>query len=374
MKNAMDQEKLDSRSAHTIVKDYYFQDNYSVKCYSTERNDKDDFINNNIILSIESSDSSNSFISNRSKKAKRGYLRDDNFKASIFMFLSHSLYSIVNLIGKFIGFYYPEVENAITNLIRGIVLMALSVIYLKKKKVDFIKELDKPVKKLIILVIRCFFGAACNLIIFESFKYMRISSSFTIFNISPLFVSILAVIFLNGKITKLDIISFALCFISVCLIAKPFAFMRDSVDNEDTPFGVFLSLIAAVLSAIAIFSNRVISKDFHYIITIFGMGLCFFLQSAALIPFSKSGFSTINFNSFILAIILSTIFYYSFGFFVQAMNIGDPIKILPITYVSIVLNQFYNSFVFGQHTDYYDIIGMVTIITINILRTVKQRG
>lgn len=299
-------------------------------------------------------------------------IKDDNFNASIYMFFSYTLYSIVNLLGKFIGFYYPEVENSVTNLIRGLILIGLSHLNFHIKNFDYISEFKKPKRKLLFLFIRCFFGSLCNFLLFESFKHMRISSSFTIFNTSPIFVSLLSVIFLNGKFTKLDMISFIVCFFSVCLITKP-SFLIGVSDDGDSPFGIFLSIVSALLSSVAVFTNRVISKDFHFSISIYGIGICFFVQSAFILPFSENGFSTINFTCLLMAVILSCIFFYSMGFFVYSLNIGDPIKVLPITYIAIVLNQFYNTLIFKQYSDYYDYLGSFLIILINVLRTIIQK-
>ena len=297
---------------------------------------------------------------------------ENNLKASLYIFISYILYSIVNLLGKVIGFYYPLVENSITNLFRGIFVAIICHIYFVIEKIDLRKEFNKPYKKLLFLLIRCFFGALCNFILFESFKYMRISSSFTIFNTSPIFVSILTVIFLNGKFNSFDILTFIVCFLSVCMITKP-SFLFGSSDDADTNFGIFLSILSAIFSAVAVFTNKVISKDFNYIITIYVMALSFILISILVIPFTQYGFSTFTIYILILTLILSIIFYYSLGLFVQGINIGDPIKVLPITYVAIVMNLIYNTFIFKQACDWLDIIGSLLIIMINIIRTIYQK-
>jgi len=339
-------------SNFTVVNDCYFQN---------------DFLINSIEIKSEKS---LSLISSRNEE--KVHLQDDNFKASIFIFCSYFLYSIVNLLGKYIGYYYPEVENSTTNLIRGLILVLFSHITWYYQKFDYLSELKKPKIKLLLLFIRCFFGSLCNFLLFESFKHMRISSSFTIFNISPIFVSILSVIFLNGKFTYFDFFSFFICFFSVCLITKP-SFLIGVDDDGDTPLGIMISVISAILSAIAMFSNRVISKDFHYSISIYGMGIFFFFQSAFILPFTEKGFSSYNFTCFCISLVLSSIFFFSLGLFIHGLNIGDPIKVLPITYIAIVLNQFYNSLIFKQYSDFFDYLGSFLIIMINVLRTVMQK-
>ncbi len=310
---------------------------------------------------------------NITKNKKQNHLKEDNFKASIFMFIGYFLYSIVNLLGKIIGFYFPLVENSTTNLIRGFILMILCHMYFHMKKIDYISQLNKPKKKLFFLFIRCFTGALSNFILFESLKHMRISSTITIVHTSPIFVSILSFIFLKSKFTILDLITFIICFFSICLITKPSILLTGNQDDGDTPYGLFLSVNCSILSAIAIFTNKVISKDFDHLISIYGMGICYILQSAFILPFTEYGFSTLNFTCVLISIILSIIFFYCLVFIVISLNIGNPIKILPITYIGIVINQFYNSLIFHQFSDVYDYIGCFFIIVINILKTVIQK-
>jgi drug/metabolite transporter (DMT)-like permease len=333
-----------SRSAKvSVVGDFYFQNSYTIPL-NVEKND--DTLQD----------------------------RDNNFKASIYVFFSYFLYSIVNMIGKIIGFYYPLVENSATNLVRGIIVSLICHYYFNKLGIELRKQFNKPYKTLLTLFVRCFFGGLCNFLLFESFKYMRISSSFTIFNTSPIFASILSVIFISGEITLYDALAFLICFLSVCMISKPSFLFSSEEDDGDTPFGISLSIIAAFFSGIAVFANKLLSKDFHYTISVYGMAMAFITISVVILPFTEYGFTTFSFPVFCWAILLSIIFYYSFGLFVHAMNIGDPVKILPITYTAIVLNLLYNTFIFGQPCDFWDILGSFLIIAVNVLKTFAQRG
>jgi drug/metabolite transporter (DMT)-like permease len=307
-------------------------------------------------------------------KEPSNHIQDNNFKASLYVFCSSFLYSIVNLMGKVIGFYYPLVENSATNLVRGVVMCLICHYYFPKYGIELQKQFNKPLRTLLTLFVRCFFGGLCNFLLFESLKHMRISSSFTIFNTSPISATILSVIFIGGAITVFDALAFCICFMSVCMISKPSFLFGRADDDGDTPYGIFLSIIAAFLSGIAVFANKLLSKDFHFTISVYGMALSFIIISVIILPFTEYGLTTFSFEVFSWAVLLSVIFYYSLGLFVHAMNIGDPVKILPITYIAIVLNLLYNVFIFGQPCDFWDILGSFLIIAVNVLKTCAQRG
>jgi len=311
-------------------------------------------------------------LDNITNKIEFDHSTEDNYKACILTFLSSFLYSITNFLGKVMSVYYPEVENTSTNLIRGIIIIILSHAYFYQKNIDLNQQINKPKIKIFVLFWRTVTGALCNFLLFESLKYMRISSSFTIFNLAPIFTSILTVIFLGGNLRKIDIIAFIVCFFSVILITKPAFIFDASSTEEDHPLGIFFAFIAAGLSGIAVFLNKIIAKDFDVSFNVYGMGFAFAFVSLIINPFTNNGFSTLSFVPFLIAVILSVFFYFSVFIFFSALGIGDPIKILPINYIGIVLNMIYNFFIFGQSCDFLDIIGSCLIILINIYKTLHH--
>jgi drug/metabolite transporter (DMT)-like permease len=340
---------LSSNSKFSTVSDFYFETAGKHKLKSNKK-----IISNN--LNIDSSSN---------------LKLDLNFKASLIILLASILFSIVNLLGKVIGFYYSEVENSSTNLIRGLVMILICHIYFYKENIDVVKDLNKPKEKLLALFVRCFTSALCNYILFESFKYMRISTSITIFNINPIIVSILSVIILKSEFTKTDIASFLVCFMSVCMLTKPSFIFGMGLDEVDTNFGIFLSLSGAFFAGITIFMIKILSKDFQLFVTIYGIGICFCIQSLIALPFATNGLA-MTIVPFIYGVILSIVYFFSQTFFAYAVTIGNPIKILPITYVATVLNFAYSSLIFNQPCDNWDLIGSFFIIAVNIFKTIKQ--
>ena len=140
--------------------------------------------------------------------------------------------------------YYPEVNINACNFIRGLILFVFSLIYSYFQKIDLREEIrNKSNIAIIKLIIRCISGALCHILFFISLKYLRISSAYTIFCISPILVTILSWIFLNRKFTKNDIIALIICFGSLSLITKPeFLFGGEIHNDEDSMIGCIIAI------------------------------------------------------------------------------------------------------------------------------------
>lgn len=290
------------------------------------------------------------------------------------MLLSSFIQSFVNLITKVLLRDYPEIGTTTANFFRGLIMIIISLIYFRFRDIDIIHDLKKNYNKTKLLFFRCFFGASSHIFLYESNKYMRISSSAVIFSTYPIVASLISVLYLRAKISSFQIFTYVACFFSVILIAKP-AFIFPTNDKvEDTPFGIFLALISAILNGIGTLINKQIAFDFDVSLSTFGYGFLFCLDSMILGISAGNFLSGINIfdYSFFLIFLLSIFYFYSLIYFVLALNIGDPIKSLPFTYFGIVLNILYNFFLFGGKIDFLDILGSGTIITVNILNNIMQ--
>ena len=74
-----------------------------------------------------------------------------------------------------------------------------------------------------------------------------------------------------------------------------------------------------------------------------------------------------------LSIVLSVFFIGSVYAFIYSLIIGEPVKVLPITYIVVVWTLFLNVFVFKQGFDIFDAIGSIAIIVINVYITVTMK-
>ena len=71
---------------------------------------------------------------------------ENNFKASIAILFYAIIYSIATLIGKFLGMYYPEVENSATNLVRGFVVIVIAQMVFTYNNLSIKEELTRKPK------------------------------------------------------------------------------------------------------------------------------------------------------------------------------------------------------------------------------------
>ncbi len=356
-------------NSFTLVSDkYFYQNNYSEK--------------SNSLSSIELLVSKKIEKANLLEINKKENIDIDNLKGSIFIFISILIFSFNNLIGKILGLYLPEIENSVVNLIRGIIVLIICLFIVIQKNIQVTYLIfSKPKSKIFFLFLRCFAGSMANYLILESLKYLRVSSAFTIYNLAPIIAFVLSVFYLKIKFSNLDIFSFVICFFSLILITKPEFIFEYFINDflitnkgEDKIIGVIICLVAAISSGISIFINKMISKDFDDIIQILLFGLFFILESSIAIPFSKNGFSTFNLLGFFLAFLIGIFYFFHVTFFIRAIKISNPAKVLPVSYVGVVLTFIYNIFIFKQSCDFLDILGSSIIIFVNIYKICNQNN
>jgi len=356
-------------NSFTTVDDSYF---FKINSYQNSKSSSflcshKDFNDNNLFLI----DKTDNLQKNIYTSPQENHI--DNFKGSVLNFFSVFLFSLNNIIGKVLGYYYPEIENAVTNLIRGLTIGIISFIIIQRENFNLLKKLkSKSTKKLIILFFRCFTGSVANFFLLESLKYLRISSASTIFNLAPIIGTILSVVYLKSKFSHLDIFSFIICFFSLILITKPgFIF---NANNEDDPIGILICLIGASFAGSCIFLNKMIAKDFENIIITLILGILFIIESLMIIPFTKNGFSNYTFFAFTCAVLLAIFYFFHVSLFTMAIRISNPVKILPISYAGVVLTLLYNTFIFKQSCDFLDILGSVFIIFVNVFKICYQKN
>ena len=102
------------------------------------------------------------------------------------------------------------------------------------------------------------------------------------------------------------------------------------------------------------------------------MGVFFIIVSLFFLMISENGLRTMTFYSLFLASLMSVVFFASISCLAYSLSIGDPVKILPITYSGIVINSFYNVLIFHQSFDIFDFIGSFIIISVNVYNTLKK--
>lgn len=108
------------------------------------------------------------------------------------------------LMGFFIKLTYrnnPRLQGGDVLLVRSLIMFPAYYAYAKILRVDL---LDINVRCARVLFLRCLFGTISMTLMFVSIKMLPTSISFMIFNLNPVFVSVLAYFILKESTTRID--------------------------------------------------------------------------------------------------------------------------------------------------------------------------
>lgn len=108
------------------------------------------------------------------------------------------------LMGFFIKLTYrnnPALQGGDVLLVRSLIMFPAYYTYAKICRVNL---LDINVRCARVLFLRCLFGTISMTLMFVSIKMLPTSISFMIFNLNPVFVSVLAYFVLKESTTRID--------------------------------------------------------------------------------------------------------------------------------------------------------------------------
>jgi drug/metabolite transporter (DMT)-like permease len=367
-------------TSFTIIDDSYFPiDSFNNKNNKNNLNINNNNNNKSDLNYFTNSDNNFNIEKNiEEKNDNKTHIVKDNFKAALIMIMANVLFSITNLIGKTLGFYYPEVNILTANFIRGLVLVIFSHFYFLYANIDIKKEIfnGRSKFKIFMLFLRSLCGCSGQIFLFLAFSQMRISSAYTIFNMMPICVSVFYWLFANGKLSKFDISALLICLFSVSLITKPsFIFGNNLLQSgEDTFLGLTYSLLALLSNSFGVYLLDFIKNDFEFFVSPYIMGYLYMIECGIAISFSDSGFESLGIYSIFLSITLSVFFVGAIYCFILGLYIGEPVKVLPITYLGVVLSLIFNIFIFKQGFDVFDLIGSIAIIIVNVYITITIKN
>mmetsp|Transcript_7066 Transcript_7066/g.6264 ORF Transcript_7066/g.6264 Transcript_7066/m.6264 type:complete len:113 (+) Transcript_7066:375-713(+) len=105
---------------------------------------------------------------------------------------------------------------------------------------------------------------------FFSFSYLPASIAFMIFNVNPIFVLIMANIFLNERLSKTKLVCCVGAFLGLVLVA----FGRRNEKNQESfqIIGITLAFFGAITASLAYICMRKINKVVHYIFSPYYLG------------------------------------------------------------------------------------------------------
>ena len=115
------------------------------------------------------------------------------------------------------------------------------------------------------------FGVWAMTSVFISFNYLPASISFMIFNVNPIFVMILAYIFLSENLTKIKAGCCVGAFIGIIIVG--FGRKNEKSDEKSQFIGILFALSAATGASLAYVCMRKINTEIHFIFSPFYLSL-----------------------------------------------------------------------------------------------------
>ena len=137
----------------------------------------------------------------------------DNQKAIVYILISALAFTLMSTVVK-LAKDIPIYEKV---FFRNIINLIIAVNILKRDKISFWGE-KKNRKYLVIRGVLGLLGVVCN---FYAVTQMNLSDASMLFNLTPFFVTLFAILFLGERILKIEYISLISAFIAVLLVIKP---------------------------------------------------------------------------------------------------------------------------------------------------------
>ncbi len=202
-----------------------------------------------------------------------------------------------------------------------------------------------------LLLLRGFTGTISMVLFFMALHFMTLGSAVTLRYTAPLFVALLAILFLGEKIELIQWVFFCISFLGVVLV-KGF-------DTTVDFFGLGIILLSSLTSAITyILISKIGSKD-HYMVII-----NYFMLTATLVGASGSFFEwkTPQATEWLYFILLGLFGLIAQILMTQAFQIGPAYKIAPFKFVEVIFSLAFGVLVFMDVYTFYSVLGMILII------------
>jgi len=202
-----------------------------------------------------------------------------------------------------------------------------------------------------LLIFRGLVGVTSMILFFWGIHYISIGSAVTLRYVSPIFASVLAVIFLAETIKPLQWIFFLMAFSGVLLIK--------SYDPSGSNFGVLLVLLAAFFSAIVYIVIAKIGKKDHPVVVVH-----YFMLMATVAGGIGSVFSWVTPSLNDLMLLSSLGFFGFFGqlFMTKAFQNAEAHMVAPFKYVEVLFTLSFGVFVLRETYDFLHLLGTFFVI------------
>ncbi|UHA73623.1 DMT family transporter [Paenibacillus sp. 481] len=276
-------------------------------------------------------------------------------KNGVYLAICSSLiFSIMNALVKEVSATIPSSEVAFFRSIIGTVLIFAMM---RMQQVEFSK------KGIPMLALRGVLGALYLIAYFYTISKIPLTDASILAHLSPVFVIVVATLFLKEKLSKQTIWLLVLAFVGAILLVKPFNYSTYSIY-------AFVGVLSALFAAGAATSIRYLSQRHHAYEIVF-----YFLATATVvsIPFMWNQFVMPSLYEWVLLGSIGVVSLIGQIFLTKAFTHENAIVVEVVRYIGILFNATWGFMFWSETPDGITVLGGVLIVAACIALSRKKK-
>ncbi|CAI2375196.1 unnamed protein product [Moneuplotes crassus] len=282
----------------------------------------------------------------------------NNLKGVLIMIVACCCFGAMGFMIKIAYTNNPDLTGFDVMLVRSCTMWPVYYIIAKILKVNLIS-----IKRnhFFVLIFRCLTGATGMSLLFASIKLLPTSIAFMIFNLNPLFVTVIAFTVLGEKFEISKALYITGAFIGVLIVG--YGRRNETTLDVSQIYAVILCIGAAFLCGLAVASMRKLNKHIHYIFSPYY--LCIFCLGACVCAYLYD-FSNINIQNYgkfdwIYLCAAGTLSLLGQLLLSLAFKYAHASSAAPLLYINCLFNVFTDIFYFKLSFFISDIAGACLI-------------
>lgn len=201
--------------------------------------------------------------------------------------------------------------------------------------------------------LRAIIGVIAMIIWFEAISMTSLPKATALSFTSPIFTIIVAVFFLNEKLTLLRVLSVIIGFIGVLIIIRP-GFVSFGL-------GSYMVLFSTLLWSFAAIIIKKLSETETPLLIVFYMNLMMLILVAPLLYVYWQDIKISDLKWLFLLGLTSNMSHYALA---KALSLADISVIMPFDFIRLIFVSIFSYILFNDITTIYDIIGSLVILII----------
>lgn len=275
---------------------------------------------------------------------------DQDFRLGVYYCIAGIfLFQVLNLLGKHLAESYPI---PLLVFFRSVFALMASTVLVAKLGGQSALKTKRPVG----VLIRALIWAAMMVCSFFSYHLLPVADAATIGFSAPIFVTVLAAVFLREKVGYLGWLAVLIGFAGVVIVVRPSA--------DLLRFGTLFAVGNALFYALGALMVRWLSRTEESAIVVFYCCLVSSLLSGVLLPFF---WITPSFGDLLQLLVLGIIGAAAQYLATQGLRYAPASVISPITYSGLLWAIFFGYLFWGEFPDALGLLGAALIVGAGLL-------